>query len=107
MAHPKASIPLRNSPLLKNTVRNLSRADNGTFAFTQGGELYTLKEGQAPQKIMITGNGGFDGDQVKMIPVKGEATDMAVSPDAKEVAFVYRGRDLCCRSKWLLNKKDH
>ena len=75
----------------KDPVRYLSRADNGTFAFTQGGDLYTLKEGQQPQKLNITAAADFDGDQVKNIPVKGDATEMDVSPDAKEVAFVYRG----------------
>lgn len=75
----------------KDPVRNLSRSDNGIFAFTQGGDIYTLKEGQQPQKIIITATADFDGDQVKTIPVTGDATEMAISPDAKEVAFVYRG----------------
>jgi Tol biopolymer transport system component len=75
----------------KDPVRNLSRSDNGTFAFTQGGDVYTLKEGQQPQKVSVTGSADFNGDQIKNIPVKGEATEIAVSPDAKEVAFVYRG----------------
>ena len=75
----------------KDPVRNLSRADNGTFAFTQGGDLYTFKEGQQPQKLAITATADFDGDQVKTIPVSGDATEMDVSPDGKEVAFVSRG----------------
>ncbi|MDP9080387.1 MAG: S41 family peptidase [Bacteroidota bacterium] len=75
----------------QDPVRNLSRADNGTFSFTQDGDLYTFKEGQQPQKLTITATADFDGDQVKTIPVTGDATEMAVSPDAKEVAFVYRG----------------
>lgn len=75
----------------KDPVRNLSRADNGTFVFTQAGEVYTLKEGGQPQKITITATADFNGDQVKTIPVSGDVTEMAVSPDAKEVAFVYRG----------------
>lgn len=75
----------------KNPVRNLSRSDDGTFAFTQAGDIYTLKEGGQPQKITITATADFNGDQVKNIPVTGDATEMAVSPDAKEVAFVYRG----------------
>jgi tricorn protease len=75
----------------KNPVRDLSRSDNGSFAFTQGGDIYTLKEGQQPQKVIITATADFDGDHIKTIPVTGDATEMAVSPDAKEVAFVYRG----------------
>jgi Tol biopolymer transport system component/C-terminal processing protease CtpA/Prc len=75
----------------KNPVRNLSRSDNGTFAFTQDGDIYTLKEGQQPQKLMITATADFNGDQIKTVAVTGKATEMASSPDGKEVAFVFRG----------------
>jgi Tol biopolymer transport system component/C-terminal processing protease CtpA/Prc len=75
----------------KDPVRNLSRSDNGVFAFTQNGEIYTLHEGGQPEKILITAAADFDGDQVKTIPVNGQATEMASSPDGKEVAYVYRG----------------
>ncbi len=75
----------------KDPVRNLSRADNGTFAFTQDGEIFTLKEGGQPQKVVISISADFNNDQVKPIPVMGQASEIAVSPDGKEVAFVYRG----------------
>lgn len=75
----------------KDPVRNLSRSDNGIFAFTQDGDIYTLKEGGQPQKITITATADFNGDQIKTIPVAGGATETVVSPDGKEVAFVYRG----------------
>lgn len=75
----------------KNPVRNLSRSDNGTFAFTQNGDIYTLKEGAEPQRVLINISADFDGDQVKTIPVTGGATEMDVSPNGKEIAFVYRG----------------
>lgn len=75
----------------KDPVRGLSRSANGIFAFAQNGDIYTLKEGGQPQKVLITVTADFDGDQVKTIPVNGQATEMDVSPDGKEVAFVYRG----------------
>jgi tricorn protease len=75
----------------KNPVRNLSCADNGTFAFTQNGDIYTLKEGQSPQKVNIAVNADFNSDQTQNISIRGGASDMAVSPDGKEIAFVYRG----------------
>jgi len=77
--------------LEKDPVRGLSRSGDGTFAFTQNGEIYTLKEGGQPQKVLINVTADFDGDQVKTIPVTGQATEMAVCPDGKEIAFVYRG----------------
>jgi Tol biopolymer transport system component/C-terminal processing protease CtpA/Prc len=72
-------------------VRNLSRADNGLFAFTQAGEIFTMTEGAEPKKINISLGADFNGDQVQNTPVKGDATEIAVSPNGKEVAFVYRG----------------
>jgi tricorn protease len=75
----------------KDPIRNLSRSENGTFAFTQNGDIYTLKEGQKPQKVNITINADFNGDQTQSIAVRGGATEFAVSPDGKELAFVYRG----------------
>ncbi|HVU95226.1 MAG TPA: S41 family peptidase [Puia sp.] len=75
----------------KNPVRNLSRSNDGLLAFTYNGDLYTLNEGSQPQKITITLDADFSGDETTIIPVKGEASEMAISADGKQVAFVYRG----------------
>lgn len=75
----------------KNPVRNLSRTANGNFVFTYNGDLYTFTEGQQPKKLDINLNADFSGDQIATFPVRGEATEMAVSGDGKQVAFVYRG----------------
>lgn len=75
----------------KNPVRNLSRAKDGTLVFTYNGDIYSLKEGQKPQKVTVDFQADFAGDQVTIIPVRGEVSEMAVSPDGKQVAFVYRG----------------
>ncbi len=75
----------------KNPVRNLSRADNGTIVFTQAGELYSMADGQPPRIINVSLMADFNGSQVQNMPVKGDATEIAISPNGKEVAFVYRG----------------
>ncbi|CAM3979536.1 C-terminal processing protease CtpA/Prc, contains a PDZ domain [Pedobacter westerhofensis] len=75
----------------KNPVRNLSRSAGGNFVFTYNGDLYTFTEGQQPQKLGINLNADFSGDQIMTVPVRGEAAEMAVSSDGKQVAFVYRG----------------
>jgi tricorn protease len=75
----------------KNPVRNLSRANDGTMAFTYTGDIYTMKEGQQPQKLNISLSADFAGDKIATMPVRGEASEMAVSADGKQVAFVYRG----------------
>ncbi len=85
------SNPTQLTTFTKDPVRNLSRSDDGTLAFTQCGELYTMKDGQQPTKINIALSADFNGDQVQNLPVRGDATEIAVSPNGKEVALVYRG----------------
>jgi Tol biopolymer transport system component/C-terminal processing protease CtpA/Prc len=89
----------------KNPVRNLSRADIGTFAFTQNGDIYTLKEGQKPQRVTININADFNGDQTQNIAVRGGASEMAVAPDGKEIAFVYRGEIFAASAEGGLVKR--
>jgi tricorn protease len=83
--------PVQLTKFEKNPVRNLSRSANGNFVFTYNGDLYTFTEGQQPQKLSINLNADFAGDQIATFPVRGEASEMAVSADGKQVAFVYRG----------------
>lgn len=74
-----------------NPVRYLSVADDGTLAFSQNGELYTLKEGSEPQKLeirLVTDKTVRDLDK---ITVSNSLTSLAVSNDGKEIAVVCRG----------------
>lgn len=75
----------------KHPVRYLSAAGDGTLCFSYDGELYTMKEDGQPQKlkIQITADEPVQ-DIIKQIKTGG-ATDMAVSPNGKEVAFIVRG----------------
>ncbi|WP_345953510.1 S41 family peptidase [Mucilaginibacter sp. PAMB04168] len=83
--------PTQLTTFTKDPVRNLSRSDDGLLAFTQNGELFTMKDGQQPVKVNIGLSADFNGDQVQNMPVRGDATEITVSPNGKEVAFVYRG----------------
>lgn len=75
----------------KHPVRHLSRSSNNTFCFTYNGEIYTLKEGDKPQKVSVRiFNDGRNGIQ-KPLPVNGNVTEFAMSPDGKQMAFVARG----------------
>lgn len=75
----------------KHPVRHLSRTTNNTFCFSYNGEVYTLKEGDKPQKVNIRiFNDGRDATQ-KPLPVNGNITEFAMSPDGKQMAFVARG----------------
>jgi tricorn protease len=75
----------------KNPVRNLSRSQTGLLAFTQSGEFFTLKEGSSPQKIVINLSADFEAGQIKNGPVKSSASEMAVSLNGEEVAYISHG----------------
>ena len=75
----------------QNPVRTLSIADNGTMAFSQDGDLYTLRDGGEPRKVDVNITADmYDSDRVKKYVTSG-ASNMAVSPDGKELAIVIRG----------------
>ena len=75
----------------KHPVRSLSVSDNGTLAFSWDGELYVKRPGAEPVKINVEISGDdFDNDMVRRF-VNSGATNMAVSPNGEEVAFVLRG----------------
>ncbi len=74
-----------------NPVRYLSIANDGTLSYSYDGELYTMKEGMEPKKVDIR----IITDQIER-PVQERmmnsgATDLAISPDGKEIAIVLRG----------------
>lgn len=75
----------------RNPVRNLSRSATGILAFTQNGEMYTMPDGEQPRKIGIRLNGDFNDDQLKTLNVNGGASEMDVSPNGKEIAYIYHG----------------
>ena len=75
----------------KHPVRYLSMASDGTLCFSYNGELFTMKEGGQPQKVTVkvTTDGRYN--QEKTVSVNSDATEIALSPNGKEVAFVHRG----------------
>jgi tricorn protease len=72
-------------------IRHLSRANDGTLAYTFDGEIYTMKEGSTAQKVRITINADTRGRDEKILPVNTGITQAALSPNGKEIAFVVRG----------------
>ncbi len=72
-------------------VRHLSRSKSDALCFSWNGEIYTLKEGNKPLKVMVVINADFRGNEEKIVSVNGGATEMALSPNGKEMAFVFRG----------------
>jgi len=77
--------------LEKHPVRFLTASQNGTLCFGFNGEIYTLREGGQPQKVNISiVSDTNDRDLVKQVQRSG-ATEIAVSPEGKEVAFILHG----------------
>ncbi len=74
-----------------NPVRSLSIAANNTLCFTYDGEIYTLKNGEKPKKLLvqIDNDGRMEVD--KNVSLDGEISEFALSPNGKEIAFVTRG----------------
>ncbi|HEY8661831.1 MAG TPA: S41 family peptidase [Hanamia sp.] len=74
-----------------NPVRHLSASGNNKLCFTYDGEIYTLAPNGSPQKIEIIINSENNSNTQTILPVNGGATEFALSPNGKEIAFVYRG----------------
>lgn len=89
--HPGSSAATQITRHDTHPVRFLSIAGNGTLCYGYDGEIYTLKEGSEPQKISIDIVADKnDKDLIRQIRNWG-ATQIAVSPNGKEVAFIQRG----------------
>lgn len=78
------------SSLTDHPVRHLSCSDNGTLCFSWNGEIYTMKEGGAPSKVKIQINSDNRYSAEKILPVK-DVSEMDVSSNGKEIAFIHRG----------------
>ena len=74
----------------RHPVRFLSRAADGTLAFMQNGDIYTLRSGGRPAKVNVNINADFP-DQTESISATRGARGAVVSPNGKNVAFIYRG----------------
>ena len=87
------SDPSKVSAVTKFTthpVRFLSRGADGTLAFTYNGEIYTVSDkGGKPAKVAID----IVTDNVELVMRRkvGSASEAAVSPNGKQVAFVSHG----------------
>ena len=72
-------------------VRHLTRAQDGTLAFSYDGAIYTLKEGSAPQKVAVRISTDTRTNDEKILPINTGVTHAAMSPNGKEIAFIVRG----------------
>lgn len=71
-------------------VRFLSYG-SGVICFGYDGELYTMKESEAPQKIKVNIRTQNLENSDSYISIKDGVREMEVSPNGKEIAFIARG----------------
>lgn len=75
----------------KHPVRFLSMATDGTLCYSFDGEIYTQKANAQPQKMVVNIAADVRANNERIVPVSGSVRDMAVSPNGKEVAYIFRG----------------
>src|SRR5690606_29604021 len=72
-------------------VRVLSRADDGTLAFAHGGHLYTMAPDGGPRRVPVTIASDAASKRERVVTVSSGVREAVLSPNGKEVAFIYRG----------------
>ena len=72
-------------------VRFLSSSSDGILCFGHDGSLYTMKPGEEAKKLAVNIITAGKNNSDKVMEVNGNVSEMAVSPDGKEVAFIVRG----------------
>ena len=72
-------------------VRFLTSDSNGNLCYGYDGEIYTVKEGAQPKIVDVRIiSDKVENDLIHQLKTSG-ATDIAISPNGKEVAFIVRG----------------
>ncbi len=89
LAEPGKAVALTH--FSKNPVRFLTVASDNTLCYGFDGEIYTQKPGGEPRKIDIRIAEDGRSTLEKVLPVNGGVTEMNLSPNGKEIAFVFRG----------------
>jgi tricorn protease len=75
----------------KHPVRYLTASNDGMLCFSYNGELYTMKEGGQPKKVSVNVINDSRYNPEKIVSVNSDITEMALSPNGKEAAFIHRG----------------
>lgn len=74
-----------------NPVRFLTRSTDGTLCYAYDGASYTLKEGSQPVRLNLSMVADDGSDKLQRQVLRSGATEFAVSPSGKEIAFVVHG----------------
>lgn len=85
-------------------VRFLSISSNGILCYGYDGEIYTQRDGSAPQKVNVE-IVRDDSPQTAHLKFSNGATSATVSPDGKQIAFVIRGEVFVTSADYATTKQ--
>ncbi len=85
--------PVQLTHFKRNPVRGLSYSQKANrLCFTHDGNIYTMEPGQKPERVRVMVQADFAQQATRTLTVTNkQISEMALSPNGKEVAFVYRG----------------
>lgn len=86
-----ANEPKQISTFDKHPVRFLTKSNSDLLCYQYNGELYTQQIGAKPQKVVVNIISDQNETALKYETQTKGATEMSVSPDGKEIAFIIRG----------------
>lgn len=89
----------------KNPVRFLSIADNGLLCYGYNGEIYTQRQGQDPEKVKVTLQIDLSGREPEYLQLTSGASEMALSPNGKEIAVIVRGEVFVTAADYATTKR--
>lgn len=72
-------------------IRYLSISNTGVLCFTYNGYLYTKQANEDAKKVNVNINNANRSNIFEILPISGNISEMAVSPNGKEVAYIVRG----------------
>ena len=86
---PNDYAPITNFEI--HPVRYLTMAADGTLCYSYDGEIYTQGPGQTPQKVPVEIFADQLTNPVSPESITGRVSEMVLSPNGREIAFVHRG----------------
>lgn len=101
LAEPTAVKRLTNHKT--HPVRFLSVARDGTLCYTYDGDIY-LKQGASARKLAVSITADDTSADREILPVR-MGSDAAISPDGKQLAFIFRGEVFVTSTDYATTKQ--
>ena len=87
----KSGLNVQLTKFDKHPIRFLTSSNSNTLCFGYDGAIYTMTEGSTPKRITIQIYSDINYNTVERVSVNDNITEVAYSPNGKEIAFVARG----------------